>query len=397
MSRASSASSSKVVTAEPEPIAQAQASPSSTDISGDGERRGSGSGSVGSASRSSGERTSSSPSSSIQVSAPNCGQPSLHPASPLSAVKRSPAGYSPLSASSSLSFLSVPNPRPYVVPPTRSGTGPSASIIMDRVPSRPNLNRSPTAQTISTVDDRDSDSRDPSRSSSLIAQIARPLRRRSRSSTYIHTQETKPQEKPKLERSDSRHHIHRHAHHSSSHRKGVINRKRCKFSSVTWDYELEHKVSIPLSSTYEEPEPSVSGQSRSTAASRRPRPLLSSGEAVLHLSVYTFAAPHEEDNDPNWQQSAARKLGTSHAGHSTAKLGQPKGTREFYGKMQIDLAQFAGRGTVTRRFLFDERPDNSTIKVRDIQVARMTPADQTRSRSTSSTLGERRHGFRERR
>lgn len=365
MSRTSSASSSKIVTAEPEPIVQAEVSPSST--SNDADRRGSGSGSAESASRSSGERPSSSPSSSISVSVPNRSQPSLHASSPLSAVKRSPAGYSPLSASSSLSFLSVPNPRPYVVPPTRSGTGPSASIIMDRVPSRPTLNRDPTARTISTVDEGDPESQDPSRSSSLIAQIARPLRRRSRSSTHVQTQGHKGTDKPRLERSDSWHHIHRHAHHSSSHRKGVIPRKRCKFSSVTWDYELEHKVSIPLSSTYEEPDPTLAGQSRQTAASRRPRPVLSKGEAVLQLSVYTYAATHEEEIDQD-RQPAGRKLGSIHSGQSSAKLSQSaKAPRELYGKMQIDLAQFAGRGKVTRRFLFDERPDNSTIKVCHVQ------------------------------
>ncbi|OWZ74068.1 hypothetical protein AYX14_00556 [Cryptococcus neoformans] len=285
----------------------------------------------------------------------------------------------PTSASPSIPFLpnqasrnnhlSVPFPRAVgtshrLPAPVRSGTTPSYSGFLDPADPvdlhRPNmLRRSASVATANTSSSGTTDW--------PVEEQKRPITRRLRSSSGPG---------PSMLRSKD-------AYSISTHRKGETPIQPLRSHCCKWDFELQHILRFPLS------------KSPSSAANapkgRQPSLTLGNGpmsDSGLELTILQYPARPQaqqtsstpspslsgEGSSSNIAQSAVQSVtsGLSAVAGSNTKKKDVKQTRKErrleksptkFGMIDIDLAPFAGKGRMTRRFLLKGSRTNATVKV----------------------------------
>ena len=258
------------------------------------------------------------------------------------------------SAHPSNSHLTVPFSRS----PARSGTSPSASTLVDHIPGkshtpppRPCVSRSSSAATPSSLM---TISISTASTTSINSSLNPPRRHRTQSglSTYTKTPT------------------------STSGRKGSTPNRTLKAHTCTWDYEIHHLMRIPLGKPIATtPTPGSSTPVRP----RGPAPVVGAGplsESGLRLTIAqhpTMRAMEAENESTVHKDSVVSKIMTvrqararpdgdgkanpSERGNSGAEL-----EKTVFGAVDIDLAAFAGKGKLTRRFLLRGSRTNATIK-----------------------------------
>ncbi|KAL7421336.1 hypothetical protein Q5752_004221 [Cryptotrichosporon argae] len=247
------------------------------------------------------------------------------------------------SAAASTGHLGVPFPkRTTTLPPARSGTTPSPSIITGSVPGTTDVDlRLTRSRTLSRASSRSAGQA----SSALLLNDARP-RSVTSSSTGI----------APLTRTPT------HTAKSSVHRKGVTPPSALRLHTVAFEFEVQHVIKVPLG----KPVP-LSGTA--TPSSSRPRepsprkhgtaPILGAGpmsDSGLKLTILQVHKAGKEDasGDESRRSEAARE-------RERAK--EREDLKSVYGWVDIDLAPFAGLGPTTRKFLLRNSKTNATIRI----------------------------------
>ncbi|EIW69885.1 hypothetical protein TREMEDRAFT_61656 [Tremella mesenterica DSM 1558] len=257
-----------------------------------------------------------------------------------------------MSVGSSQSHLSVPFPRTVNRPPVRSGTVPSTSTIVDPLPN----SSEPLNSNIRNGISRTSSHNPPSPIIPSPTTSLRPDQTRQRSTSGVSVTSFRSIHAP-LPRPNF-----------STERKGVTPPAQVSAvdHSCTWDFQLQHLLRLPVGKLPAKP---PSKDSSSSASLRPPLlgfgPLSDSGMRIeveqMLVSGATSSAPAQAaDTD-----SVASVLAAAH--HAQRLPGNPseagkRGEKESYGWVDIDLAMFAGRGRVTRRFLLQGRT-NALVKL----------------------------------
>ena len=174
------------------------------------------------------------------------------------------------------------------------------------------------------------------------------------------------------------------AHGPVAHRKGETPAHPLKAHTCAWDFEVEHTLRIPLfkpiqSST----QPSTPGTATPTGRSRvAPNPASTVGagplsESGLRLIIYQIPSSSATASIPATGANKDSLSSVMHAAHTAAhhvdgKHGNPSEGRQqsasetyktMFGSVDIDLAAFAGKGLMTRKFLLRGSRTNATIKV----------------------------------
>ncbi|WVR08459.1 hypothetical protein IAU60_005514 [Kwoniella sp. DSM 27419] len=254
-----------------------------------------------------------------------------------------------LASSRNVSGASIPNQRsalsyPRDMPPIRSGTNPSYSTLLDPIPgtsdTRTPINRSMTSSTIAT--------------SASVVPSSRPMLTRLRS----HTVNSRDAERDIM--SEARkgttptHELHSHV---------------CKF-----DYELNHTIRIPLGKPA--PQTAPNGYPYRSKTTGPALPILGTGplsESGLRLVIEQLPSSAIKDSPPSTDGIMDEALSTAIAvvhqadkkDHTPTESGIRKESREktVFGIVDVDLAAFAGKGKMTRRFLLRGSRTNATIKL----------------------------------
>lgn len=150
-------------------------------------------------------------------------------------------------------------------------------------------------------------------------------------------------------------------------RKGVTPGRPLKSHTCTWDHDLQLALRIPISKERNYTMPNGTGSSKLRA------PLLGEGSqssSGLQLVIEQLPTPSatanpkptqlgspSEIHDPNGEPSL------SPTSTSTPITTSGKGERTVFGKVDIDLAAFAGRGKTTRKFLLNGSRTNATVRL----------------------------------
>lgn len=238
------------------------------------------------------------------------------------------------SANSSTSHLSMMG--------ARSGTGPSPATILDPIPGRgedpllrpKSLHRS-TSHGSST------------HHSSTGGGVPNPLRRERSSTNPLRPQSSQ-----------------------SSMRKGATPSSSLRSHTATWNYEISHIIKVPLG----KPIP-ISTPGSATPRLRGTAPVVGAGpfsESGLHLVIEQLPTKAAVTS----QTAANDKEGLHHTLHAAHRAGKDDGNnpsersgpkadthKTTFGVVDIDLAAFAGRGRMTRRFLLRGSRTNAVIKL----------------------------------
>ncbi|WVF68150.1 hypothetical protein IAT40_002913 [Kwoniella sp. CBS 6097] len=244
--------------------------------------------------------------------------------------------------------LAVPFPRG--VAPIRSGTTPSYSTLIDPIPgsdeNRRSLNRTISMATTAT-------------SSSTSASIStRPKLGRARSTSGPGPSRNAPQ-----------------TDLLSDARKGTTPARPLRSHSCKWDYELEHVLRIPLGKPLPDTAPNGYSYRQNTKGPPLPSyPVLGTGphsESGLRLVIEQLPAPGRSSSNP--ATGADNSLGSTLAAvhiadkkdYHPSEAGDKRENREktVFGVVDVDLAAFAGKGRMTRRFLLRGSRTNATIKL----------------------------------
>jgi len=248
------------------------------------------------------------------------------------AVLASASGRS--SANSSTSHLSMAG--------ARSGTGPSPATILDPIPGRAedpllrpkSLHRS-TSHGSST------------QQTSTTGSVPHPLGRERSSTNPL-----------------------RHQSSHSSSRKGSTPSSSLRSHTATWDYEISHVIKVPLG----KPIP-MSTPGTATPRIRGTAPVVGAGpfsESGLHLVIEQLPTKAAVTS----QSVANDKEGLRHTLHAAHHAGKDDGKnpsersasnadthKTTFGVVDVDLAAFAGKGRMTRRFLLRGSRTNAVIKL----------------------------------
>ncbi|WWD20570.1 hypothetical protein CI109_105046 [Kwoniella shandongensis] len=240
--------------------------------------------------------------------------------------------------------LLVPFPRSVPSPSTQdlipSGTTPSYSTLVDSLPSREALafpNRHPISRTVSSTTSTSSDT-----SASTTG-----LQPRGRSVSG-------PGSMLNMTKADNG--------MSSVDRRGETPARPLRAHTCRWDYELSHVIRIPLGKPVM---PSTSATPNGPNPYRQPPasaalPLLGSGphsESGIQLVIEQFPIvpiPSRPAPDHDTKKHAT--------GVEGAKARVEK-TKTVFGVVDVDLAAFAGKGRMTRRFLLKGSRTNATVKL----------------------------------
>ncbi|KAK4686661.1 hypothetical protein P7C73_g3468, partial [Tremellales sp. Uapishka_1] len=140
-------------------------------------------------------------------------------------------------------------------------------------------------------------------------------------------------------------------------RKGSTPSRSLRSHTCTWDFELQHLIKINLG------RPSSASTSGTSTPSRVPGPPLGAGpmsESGIRLVIEQAAPPS--------MAGAAKDPGGAilHAVHQVEKgnlKDKTGGEKMIFGIVDVDLAAFAGKGKLTRRFLLAGSRTNATIKL----------------------------------
>lgn len=168
----------------------------------------------------------------------------------------------------------------------------------------------------------------------------------------------------------------------STHRKGETPIQPLRSHCCKWDFELRHTLRFPLS----KPSPSAS----SAPKGGQPTLILGNGpmsDSGLELTIFQYPAKPQaqqicstpspslsDGSSPSIAQSAIQSVASglnAVAGSKPMKkdVKQTRKERRFekspikFGTIDIDLAPFAGKGRMTRRFLLKGSRTNATVKV----------------------------------
>jgi hypothetical protein len=134
-----------------------------------------------------------------------------------------------------------------------------------------------------------------------------------------------------------------------SHRRGRTPARPLKQHTCTWNYQVEHsiRVNVNRSSSNNSHTNLLSPNSRHDNSAG----VLGSGptsESGLRISIEQVLAPHRHASEDGLAGVDAKK-----AAHG----------RAHFGTVHVDLAPFAGKGKLTRRFLLMGSKTNATVKV----------------------------------
>ncbi|OCF58521.1 hypothetical protein L486_04554 [Kwoniella mangroviensis CBS 10435] len=256
--------------------------------------------------------------------------------------------------------LAVPSPVPV---PVRGGTIPSYSTLIDPManigePSRRGMNRAISMATTNTS----------SSTSASTTGPARPFPSRVRSLSG-----------PGIRKNN--HNGHRQNNDGvqsdwfSEMRKGTTPARSLKSHSVEWDYELHHVSRVPISKSLQ---PATTPTSTTPTSSTDPYrqksspgqllPYLGEGplsESGLRLVIEQLPFPshsHKSQNSHLINDSSSVHSHGSRELHTDIMRKESK-EKTVFGIVDIDLAAFAGKGKMTRRFLLKGSRTNATIKL----------------------------------
>lgn len=148
-------------------------------------------------------------------------------------------------------------------------------------------------------------------------------------------------------------------------RRGVTSGRPLKSHTCTWDHDLQLALRIPISKDR---------SGTPTPGSKSRAPLLGEGsESASGLQLVIEQLPTASSTSPAHAKSSEpspHESGEKHTGRHNHSRGQghsptsaPKGERTVFGKVDIDLAAFAGRGKTTRKFLLVGSRTNATVKL----------------------------------
>jgi hypothetical protein len=147
----------------------------------------------------------------------------------------------------------------------------------------------------------------------------------------------------------------------SSHRKGTTPARKLKQHTCTWEYTVTHTIRVPTGKP-------VSAVGSATPGRREVAPILGGGpvsDSGFRLQIRELRTEHSTTAD----HGHGHGNGHSHAreeredGGKSKKLNVPRESRMSFGYVEIDLAPFANKGRMMRRFLLRESRTNATVKV----------------------------------
>ncbi|OCF33610.1 hypothetical protein I316_04683 [Kwoniella heveanensis BCC8398] len=274
---------------------------------------------------------------------------------PLISVHRPSLPISTASSSRNPSGISTPTERlavpfPRGVPPIRSGTTPSYSTLIDPLPgsdeNRRSLNRTISMATTAT-----------SRSTSASIS-AHPKLNRARSASGPGPSRNAP-----------------HTDLLSEARKGTTPGRPLRSHSCKWEYELHHVLRIPLGKPLPDTAPNGYSYRQNTKGPPPPSfPVLGTGphsESGLRLVIEQLPAPGKSSSistagaDASLESTSAAAQKSNKKDHHPTEAGDRRENREksVFGVVDVDLAAFAGKGKMTRRFLLRGSRTNATIKL----------------------------------
>lgn len=163
-------------------------------------------------------------------------------------------------------------------------------------------------------------------------------------------------------------------------RRGVTQGRSLKSHTCTWDHDLQLALRIPISkerNNSSTPTGSASGKVKINAPLLGEGPESASGLQLIIEQLPTSSATatasshsktgemgipsHTPSRDGPHEHSSVRSASTSTPTPTTAH--SVKGERTVFGKVDIDLAAFAGKGKTTRKFLLGGSRTNATIKL----------------------------------
>lgn len=273
--------------------------------------------------------------------------------------------------------------------PIRSGTGPSPAVLLGVPPSatggRPDMSRSPTGYSVQpTANPHDNRAGEATRSSLDGA----PTTATSGASTHSGTSRNGSKysgiglgrsrtrgsvdDKPGTEKEET----------ESDSRKGVTSAKRLRQHACQWNYTVHHTIKIPMG------RPVTATPMHSGTATPNPgvkkelAPILGGGqhsESGFRLIIneirtsHTTSADHAGTPTPTsavhqqHEESGMRQKveGVEKAlKHPTKNAHAIKEHRLVFGTIEFDLAQFAGKGKVNRRFLLKGSRTNAVVAVK---------------------------------
>ncbi|WWC65438.1 uncharacterized protein I303_108056 [Kwoniella dejecticola CBS 10117] len=267
--------------------------------------------------------------------------------------------------------LAVPFPKSIPVP-VRGGTTPSYSTLIDPVMKRGEPSRSGSMNRTTSFTTTNTAASSTSSSTTNLPQ-QRPFslaRARSASGPGVGMNNRSSQH------SGDGH----HSEYSSELRKGTTPTQSLKSHSAKWDYELHHTFRVPLGKPIQPPATPNSGNTGTFPYVRqRPNapslpglgdgPLSESGLRLfieqLPLSSHAKSASNHPPTSSQDHSPAAAIAKTYAEGKETVSEVVRKESRErtVFGIVDIDLAPFAGKGRMTRRFLLKGSRTNATIKL----------------------------------
>lgn len=159
-------------------------------------------------------------------------------------------------------------------------------------------------------------------------------------------------------------------------RRGVTPGRPLKSHTCTWDHDLQLALRIPISKERNYTMPNGTGPSKLRA------PLLGEGShsssglqlIIEQLSTASASTSASSTAHPKPNGSGPSSESHNHEGNEpspsrtstttpTPITTSGKGERTVFGKVDIDLAAFAGRGKTTRKFLLAGSRTNATIRL----------------------------------
>ncbi|WVO17553.1 hypothetical protein L204_105248 [Cryptococcus depauperatus] len=145
----------------------------------------------------------------------------------------------------------------------------------------------------------------------------------------------------------------------SSRRKGETPVRPLKQHACQWGFELHHMLKIPLEKPQERSRPQ-----RESKLILGDGPLSDSG---IELVIYQYPVIPRRNSPHNISPSGSSitQLTNTSSGsglHNAQRKNSNKGPIMF-GKVDVDLAPFAGKGRMTRRFLLKGSRTNATLKI----------------------------------
>lgn len=256
-------------------------------------------------------------------------------------------GTSAASNWTSASYASTSSRNGMVPAPLRSGTGPSPAVLLGppgmSQPDRPPIVvRSPTDVSRHSV-------------SASAPDLVRDPEEEGRNELHSVKSKDEHHDQPRHTDKEKKKDSDKHGKQSneSHHRKGVTPARRLKQHTCTWEYSITHTIRVPTGKIVSAT-PAASGAATPSSNRREMAPILGGGptsDSGFRLIIQEIRTQHSMTTDH------------SHVADAAKKVAPPKEERTVFGIVEIDLAPFAGKGRMMRRFLLKGSRTNATVKV----------------------------------